>query len=133
MTPRPHSIASEAREKSKKVVKLRTIRQRAMDDDDLGYGSPARPTPLVDQLQHAAWLWGQNMTDRLSLYRGELGESRWTALHTLGQAVAECLPDGDEDRRIILGLLGSSVMAAAPMPEEQRPAGAMLPGFEAEG
>ena len=128
---RPHSIASEAREKSKKVVKLRTIRQRAMDDDDLGYGSPARPTPLVDQLQHAAWLWGQNMTDRLSLYRGELGESRWTALHTLGQAVAECLPDGDDDRRIILGLLGSSVMAATP-PEQSATLPPMLPGFETE-
>ena len=129
---RPHSIASEAREKSKKVVKLRTIRERAMDDEDMSNGSPARPTPLVDQLQHAAWLWGQNMTDRLSLYRGDLGEIRWTALHTLGQAVAECLPDGDEDRRIILGLLGSSVMAASP---SKRPdAGPqMLPGFEADG
>ena len=109
---RPHSIAAEAREKSKKVVRLLTIRQRSMDDKDLGNGSPARPTPLVDQLQRAAWLWSQNMTDRLSLYRGELGETRWAALHTLGQAVAECLPDGDEDRRIILGLLGSSVMGS---------------------
>ena len=133
---RPHSIASEAREKSKKVVKLRTIRERAMDDEDLGNGSPARPTPLVDQLQHAAWLWGQNLADRLSLYRGDLGETRWAALRTLGQAVAECLPDGDEDRRIILGLLGSGVMAAPPPdPEATRAAqpqraGAMLPGFE---
>ena len=129
---RSHSIAAEAREKSKKVIKLRTIRQRAMDDDDLGYGSPARPTPLVDQLQHAAWLWSQNMADRLSLYRGELGESRWTALHTLGQAVAECLPDGDEDRRIILGLLGSSVMAATPPEQSATQAPPMLPGFEGE-
>ena len=105
---RPHSIASEAREKSKKVVKLRTIRERAMDDDDLGIGSPARPTPLIDQLQQAAWLWSRNLTDRLSLYRGDLSETRWAALRTLGQAVAECLPDGDEDRRIILGLLGTA-------------------------
>ena len=127
---RSQSIASEAREKSKKVVKLRTIRQRATDDEDLGYGSPARPTSLVDQLQRAAWLWGQNMTDRLSLYRRELGETRWAALHTLGQAVAECLPDGDEDRRIILGLLGSSVMAA-PAPERPTQQPAMLPGFKA--
>ena len=74
---RPHSIASEGREKSKKVVRLRTIRQRAMDDEDLGYGSAARPTPLIDELQHAAWLWGQNLTDRLSRYRGEIGETRW--------------------------------------------------------
>ena len=129
---RPHSIAAEAREKSKKVVKLRTIRQRAIDDEDLGNGSPARPTPLVDQLQCAAWLWGQNMTDRLALYRGELGESRWSALRTLGQAVAECLPDGDEDRRIILGLLGSNVMAAPP-PERASGQATMLPGFEGEG
>ena len=126
---RPHSIAAEAREKSKKVVRLRTIRQRAMDDEDLGYGSTARPTPLIDELQHAAWLWGENLTDRLASYRGELGETRWSALRTLGQAVAECLPDGDEDRRIILGLLGSSVMAA-PAPERTSGQVTMFPGFE---
>ena len=129
---RPHSIAAEAREKSKKVVKLRTVRERAMDDEDLGAGAPARPTPLIDQLQHAAWLWSQNLTDRLAVYRGELGETRWPALRTLGQAVAECLPDGDEDRRIILGLLGSSVMAAPP-PEPAAAQPPMLPGFEEEG
>ena len=56
---RPHSIGSEVREKSKKVVKLRTIRERAMDDEELGNGPAARPTPLVDQLQHAAWLLGR--------------------------------------------------------------------------
>ena len=126
---RPHSIAAEGREKSKKVVRLRSIRQRAMDDDDLGYGSSARPAPLIDELQHAAWLWGENLTSRLASYRGELGETRWAALRTLGQAVAECLPDGDEDRRIILGLLGSSVMAG-PAPERASDQVTMLPGFE---
>jgi hypothetical protein len=39
----------------------------------------------------------------------------------LGQAVAECLPQGDEDRRLINGLLGSAAAsgdapAAAPTP-----------------
>ena len=130
---RPDSIAAEVREKSKKMVRLRTIRQREMDDEDFGNGTPARPTPLIDQLQHAAWLWGQNLTERLSVYRGALGEARWTALRTLGQAVAECLPSGDEDRRIILGLLGSSVMAVAPQPNAQgrsgQRAGTALPGF----
>ena len=131
---REHSIAAETREKSKKMVRLRTIRQRAMDDEDLGHGSPARSTPLIDQLQHAAWLWSQNQSDRLAVFRGGLGETRWTALQTLGQAVAECLPVGDEDRRIIQGMLGSSVMAAAPKPDGQseraQRAGAVLPGFE---
>ena len=130
---RPDSIAAEVREKSKKMVRLRTIRQREMDDEDFGNGTPARPTPLIDQLQHAAWLWGQNLTERLGVYRGALGEARWTALRTLGQAVAECLPSGDEDRRIILGLLGSSVMAVAAQPNAQgrsgQRAGAALPGF----
>ena len=125
---RPHSIAVQVREKSKKLVRLRTIRQRAMDDDDLGNGSAARPTPLIDQLQHAAWLWSQNLSDRLAAYRGQLGETRWSAMRTLGQAVAECLPDGDEDRRIILGLLGSNVMAA-PRPDSQG-AQVRLPGFD---
>ena len=130
-TTRPHSIAAEAREKSKKVVRLRAIRQRA--DEDLGYGTSARPASLIDQLQYAAHLWGQNRMDQVGAYRSQLGESRWTA-RTLGQqAVAECLPDGDEDRRIILGLLGSNVMAtsvpASPQPTSGR-AGAQLPGFE---
>ena len=132
-TTRPHSIATEAREKSKKVVRLRTIRQRAAEDEDLGYGTAARPAPLIDQLQWAAHLWSQNRMDQVGTYRGQLGESRWTALRTLGQAVAECLPDGDEDRRIILGLLGSNVMAgSAPTPTQPRstPAGAQLPGFD---
>ncbi len=131
---RAHSIASEIKEKSKKIVKLRTIRQRAMDDEDLGNGSPARPTPLIDELQHAAWLWSQNLTGRLAEHRGRLGETRWSAIQTLGQAVAECLPDGDEDRRIILGLLGSNVMAATSRPNggdsRTQPAGARLPGFD---
>ena len=128
---RPRSIASEIRERSKKLVRLRTIRQRAMDDEDLGNGSAARPTPLIDQLQHAAWLWSQNLSDRLAAYRGHLGETRWSAMQTLGQAVAECLPDGDEDRRIILGLLGSNVMAAAARPDSGNPQ-ARLPGIDGE-
>ena len=134
-TVRPYSIAVEGREKSKKVVRLRTIQQRAVDDDSLAHGTAARPAPLIDQLQHAAWLWGQNRVDQVGVYRGELGEGRWAALRTLGQAVAECLPDGDEDRRIIQGLLGSNVMAAAApptngQPSRPQPAGAPLPGFE---
>ena len=124
---RPHSIAAQGREKSKKMAKLRTIRERAMDDEDLGNGTPARPTPLIDQLQHAAWLWGQNRADALGTFKGSLGETRWAAMHTLGQAVAECLPDGDEDRRIINGLLGSNVMGIAP-PEADSPS-QRLPGL----
>ena len=135
-TTRPESIAEEGREKSKKVVRLRTIRQRASEDEDLGFGTPARPAPLIDQLQYAAWLWGQNRAGDLGNYRGTLGESRWGALRTLGQAVAECLPEGDDDRRIINGLLGSSVMGMAPLTNgtngAAQPAGAQLPGFEAE-
>ena len=126
---RPNSIAVEIKEKSKKLVRLRTIRQRSMDDDDLGNGHAARPTPLIDQLQHAAWLWSQNLSDRLAAYRGHLGETRWSAMQTLGQAIAECLPDGDEDRRIILGLLGSSVMATAPR-RNGKESPPRLPGFE---
>lgn len=105
------SIAVEVKDKSKKIVKLRTIRERGRDDDTLGVDSPARPAPLIDQLQRAANLWGLNRMEELGSYRAALGETRWVALRTLGQAVAECLPDGDEDRRLIFGLLGSNVMA----------------------
>ena len=109
---RDHSIAVTAKEKSKKVVKLRSIAQRAREDEELGQGTGARSAPLIDELQRAAWLWSQNQTDGLAAYRGSLGGSRWAVLQTLGQAVAECLPDGDEDRRIILGLLGATVREA---------------------
>ena len=135
-TTRPHSIAAEGRERSKKLVRLRTIRQRAGEDENLGYGTAARPAPLIDQLQSAAHLWGQNRMDQVVVFRRHLGEDRWAALRTLGQAVAECLPDGDEDRRIILGLLASNVMAtSAPIQAQpaSAPAGAPLPGFEARG
>ncbi len=126
-TTRLGSIAAENREKSKKTVRLRTARQRAGEDEEFGYGTPARPVPLIDQLQCAAWLWGENRSNALGSYRGSLGETRWSALHTLGQAVAECLPDGDEDRRIILGLLGSNVVAARPASNGRSQPG--LPGF----
>ena len=133
---RSNSIAIEIKEKSKKLVRLRTIRQRSLDDEDLGNGHAARPTPLIDQLQHAAWLWSQNLSYRLAAFRGQLGETRWSAMRTLGQAVAECLPDGDEDRRVIMGLLGSNVTAAASRPDspgaEAQRAGARLPGFDLE-
>ena len=134
-TTRPHGIAAEKREKSKKVVQLRSIRQRAMEDDDLAHGTAAHAAPLIDQLQYAAWLWGQNQASDLSVYMSGLGEARWTALSTLGQAVAECLPEGDEDRRIILGLLGSNVMASVAEEGTTRSqlAGAQLPGFDEDG
>ncbi|HXH23062.1 MAG TPA: DUF1156 domain-containing protein [Dehalococcoidia bacterium] len=129
---RPHAIAAESREKSKKLVKLRSIRERGAQDEDLGIGTPARPAPLIDQLQRTAWLWGQNKPQELAKYRVDLGETRWQALRTLGQAVAECLPDGDEDRRLVNGLLSSSVMSAAvPAAAASRPSGGeerRLPG-----
>ena len=132
-TTRPSSIAEEGRQRSKKVIRLRTIRQRATQDEDLGYGSSARPAALIDQLQYAAWLWGENLTGRLGAYRADLGEGCWTALRTLAQAVAECLPEGDEDRRLVLGLLGSRVMASASTETSfTGPRNSMLPGFEVE-
>lgn len=117
---RDGSIAIEVREKSKKVAKLRTIKGRGDREENLGIGTAARPAPLIDQLQRAAWLWGQNRPDQIAALRAGLGEARWQALRRLGQAVAECLPQGDEDRRLINGLLGSAVAsgnapAAAPL------------------
>ena len=47
-TTRPNSITAGGREKSKKVVRLRTIQQRSAQDEDLGFGTPARPAPLID-------------------------------------------------------------------------------------
>lgn len=121
---RDHSIAVTAKQRSKKVVKLRTIAERGREDDDFGGESSSRTAPLIDQLQCAAWLWGQNQSDRLGKYRAALGESRWSALLTLGQAVASCLPEGDEDRRVILGLLGATVRPTeAPDPNPQLPLG----------
>jgi len=133
---REGSIAAEAKEKSKKMVKLRTIKERGEKEDELGVSNGARPVPLIDQLQRAAYLWYLNKTDQLAAYRQSLGESRWTALRTLGQAVAECLPEGDDDRRLIHGLLGSNVMATTPREDRvgakwrEQPGKVKLPGFE---
>ena len=132
-TTRPGSIATEGREKSKKVWRLRTIRERVLRDEDLGQATAPHPPALIGQLQYAAWLWGENRTDLLGTFRVSLGEARWQVLRTLGQAVVECLPAGDDDRRIILGLLGSTVMTASPDSGQASPsarANAKLPGFE---
>ena len=40
---REHSIAVTARERSKKVVKLRTVAERAREDEDLGVGHTSAP------------------------------------------------------------------------------------------
>lgn len=139
---RPHAIAAEVKEKSKKLVKLRTIKERGERDEELGLNQPARPAPLIDELQRAAWLWSRNEMDGLGSYRAALGESRWAALRTLSNAVAGCLPDGDDDKRLLLGVLSSSAMGAAPprgldgtgsadgRRVKQAPAGATLPGFD---
>jgi hypothetical protein len=129
---RPGSIATEVKEKSKKLVKLRTTRERVRRDEELGNGTGARPAPLIDQLQRAAYLWGANMPTELAAFRAGMTESRWAALRTLGQAVAECLPDGDEDRRLIHGLLGSNVMATSAPAQARAMATERLPGFEEE-
>jgi len=119
------------------MVKLRTIKERGEKEDELGMGNGARPIPLIDQLQRAAYLWWLNRPEQLAAYRQSLGETRWTALRTLGQAVAECLPEGDEDRRLVLGLLGSNVMATMPRDDgrpgaqrREQPGKVRLPGFE---
>lgn len=127
---RPGSIGSETREGSKKLVRLLTVKERIRLDENLGLESAARPAPLIDQLQRAANLWGINRPDELATYRGALGETRWAALRTLGQAVAECLPDGDEDRRLIHGLLGSNVMAISAPASARIATPEQLPGFE---
>lgn len=128
---RPHSIATEVKEKSKKTVQLRTIRERAANDEDLSSGTPAKPLALIDQLQYAAWLWAESKTSELSRFRASMQESRWSALQTLGQAVAGCLADGDEDKRLINGLLSSGVARANNVnPAEQPRVGTeRLPGF----
>ncbi|MCA9831552.1 MAG: DUF1156 domain-containing protein [Dehalococcoidia bacterium] len=110
---RPHSIAEPAKEKSKKVYRLRSIAGRARNDEHLGQANGAKATPLIDQLQYGAWLWSTNRSADLAKYRAELGEQRWHAVRVLGQAVADCLPDNDEDRRIIHGMLGSGAASGA--------------------
>jgi hypothetical protein len=107
---RPGSIAIETREGSKKLARLRSIRERTREDEELGQHSGARPSSLIDQLQRAAAMWSDARPADVALYRAEIGEQRWAAMRTLGQAVAECLPEGDEDRRLINGLLSSAAM-----------------------
>lgn len=114
---RPHAICAMTREKSRKMVRLRSIATRHREDETLGEDHGSRATPLIDQLQLAGYYWDANRPAELGALRARLGEQRWASLRMLGQAVAECLPEGDDDRRLVNGMLGSNVTSgAAPAP-----------------
>lgn len=110
---RRDAVAEMKKEGSKKLVRLKSIAGRARDEEHLGRVNGGKSTALIDELQWAAYLWGANRGGELAEYRNGLGEERWRVLKTLGQAVAECLPEGDDDRRLVRGLLGSNVMGTA--------------------
>ena len=115
---REHSIAAAAREKSKKVVKLRTISQRAREDEDLGQGTAARPAPLIDELQRAAWLWSQNQ----SAQRPPTG-ARWAnragrRSSPSARPSPSASPTATRTAASILGLLGATVRGRESKPAE---------------
>ena len=136
-TIRTGSIAAEGREKEQEdgATAHGSTARHGGRGPGLWHGGPAiaanRPAPV-------RCLGSGDRTASMTLAGTEVAWARLAGRpsRTLGQAVAGCLPDGDEDRRIIMGLLGSNVMAMA-LPDNGRPrrrqtAGARLPGFETE-
>ncbi|MEM1879220.1 MAG: hypothetical protein QXJ18_05620, partial [Desulfurococcaceae archaeon] len=66
---------------------------------------PERFTTMIDTLQRACLLWKRGNTEELD----ELLGSTYGALEAfwqVAQAIAETLPEGDEERRLLHGLLG---------------------------
>ncbi|GBC90892.1 hypothetical protein HRbin14_01647 [bacterium HR14] len=62
----------------------------------------------VEALQLAAWMWESGQTGRLVAWLEREGLHRDRVLWMLAQAVADSLPEGDSERRLMQGLLGFS-------------------------
>jgi len=62
----------------------------------------------IEALHLVAWLWESGQTARLLEWMESEGRHRDRLLWLLAQAVAEALPEGDAERRLMQGVLGFS-------------------------
>ena len=88
-------------------VQLLGPRQRARDEH-LGEAGPGgQPPPLIDVLHRACLLWNQGDRAALAEFLARSGHMRDESLWTVAQALSEILPEGDNEKQMLQGLLGS--------------------------
>lgn len=88
-------------QREKEYVRVPTPLQRAKSTN---FARKTKFETMIDALHYAVWLWDQNERKRLlehllKTYGGD--EIFWQ----VAQAIAEVLPEGDEEKRLLQGLL----------------------------
>ena len=100
-------------------VELLGPRQRAKDEN-LGETAPGgRPVPLIDVLHRACLLWNQGDRPGLTEFLSRSGYTRDESLWTVAQALSEILPEGDKEKQMLQGLLGSKERVVTEVRQER--------------
>jgi putative DNA methylase len=88
-------------------IELLGPRQRAKAEH-LGEAGPGgQPAPLIDVLHRAALLWNQGDRSGLAEFLSRSGYARDETFWVVAQALSEILPEGDKEKQMLQGLLGS--------------------------
>jgi putative DNA methylase len=90
-------------------VELLGPRRRAqVKGEHLGEAGPGgQPAPLIDVLHRACLLWNQGDRPGLAEFLSRSGYARDESFWTVAQALSEILPEGDKEKQMLQGLLGS--------------------------
>jgi len=100
-------------------VELLGPRQRAKDEN-LGEIAPGgRPVPLIDVLHRACLLWNQGDRPGLTEFLARSGYAHDESLWTVAQALSEILPEGDKEKQMLQGLLGSKERVVTEVRQER--------------
>lgn len=100
-------------------VELLGPRQRAKDENLGETGPSGRPMPLVDVLHRACLLWNQGDRPGLTEFLARSGYARDESLWTVAQALSEILPEGDKEKQMLQGLLGSKERVVTEVRQER--------------
>ncbi len=88
-------------------VELLGPRRRA-GDERLGEAGPGgQPAPLIDVLHRACLLWNAGDRTGLAEFPSRSGYAQDESFWTVAQALSEILPEGDKEKQMLQGLLGS--------------------------
>lgn len=98
-----------------KNVTIQGARQRAKDEHLGEIGAGGRPAALIDVLHRASLLWNQGDRPGLAEFLTRSGYARDESLWTVAQALSEILPEGDKEKQMLQGLLGSKERVATEM------------------
>jgi len=88
-------------------VELLGPRRRA-GEERLGEAGPGgQPAPLIDVLHRACLLWNAGDRAGLAEFLSRSGHAQDESFWTVAQALSEILPEGDKEKQMLQGLLGS--------------------------